>query len=131
MITREQLEINLENSIKKVQSLIYASEPSMGIPKINLVDADYNENTNDLYMVLISVEFSLEVEPQFNEVIETCDTVRDKLNNLFSKVSFNDAGNLKSPRLGGGVTYIGEGIFGSIRMGHGDLIFSLNFMFIS
>jgi hypothetical protein len=131
MITREQLKINLENSIKKVQSLIYASVPNIGIPKIKLVDTDYNENTNDLYMVLISVEFSLEAEPQFYEVIETCDTVRDKLNNLLNKVSFNDAGNLKSPRLGGGVTYIGEGIVESIRMGHNGLTFFLDFMFTS
>lgn len=131
MTTKAEFKVNLKNSIQKIKSLIYASETNFNSLEISVIDMDYNENTNDLYMVLIEIKFYVETEQTFDEFITTCQMVRSKLNNLLSKISFDDNGNLKSTKTPGGIFYNAEGLVSKIEASHNndEVYFELDFMF--
>jgi len=131
MTTKTEFKVNLKNSIQKIKSLIYASEPDFNSLDISIIDMDYNENTNDLYMVLIEIKLTMYSEQTFDEFITTCQMVRSKLNNLLSKISFDDNGNLKSTKTLGGIFYNVEGLVSKIETSHKDdeIYFELDFMF--
>lgn len=131
MTTKSEFKANLKNSIQKIKSLIYASETDFNSLEISVIDMDYNENTNDLYMVLIEIKFYVYTEQTFDEFITTCQMVRNKLNNLLSKISLDDNGNLKSTKTPGGIFYNVEGLVSMIEASHNndEVYFELDFMF--
>lgn len=129
---KEQLKLNLKNSINKVANLIYGIEPEyINLPTVTIEDIDYSEESNKLYMVLISIEFDTYTDGSFSDFVNTCKIVYEKLNDVLNRISFDNEGKLKSPSTKGGVFFNGEGMISEVKVNYRDenIHFKIDYMF--
>lgn len=133
-MNKRDVVVNLKNSINKINSLVSASETNLfNELKIELIDLDYDDSSEVLYMVLLEFKFKSYSEQTLNDFISLLKEVQEKFNNLLSKVSFNNKGNLQSPKSEGGVKFVGDSLVSKIDFSHKDdeVYLELDYMFNS
>jgi hypothetical protein len=123
----EDIKSNLLKSVPKIQNFIYLHEPNeIGLPKVEL--SDWEVYKGRLNMVLISVIITVESDQDLDGFVSHLNIIKNKMERLLDKLSFDDEGNLTKPN-NSMVMYSGGSLIHKCDFDGDELTLDIGFMF--